>query len=363
VRLVHLADLHLGHRSFQGGRTGKNPREADVAAAFQSALEEVIRLEPEAILIAGDVFDRPEPPHSAVVTLAQGLESIRGALPRARVCMLAGSRDTPADPQDPGVLTTLDTLPGVEAVTSEVRSVIVPESDLHVLMVPHRAAVAGSTPELRPIAELRWNVLLGYGRVVGREEGALPIREDDWDYIALGHEHVRRQVRPRAFYAGSLERVGPAPWTEAGVEKGFLCYDLEERRASFRAVVGRPVVSLAPIRYERDRPARLSERVGEVLQEVPGGIDGKIVRLRLQGVPVEEIERIRQILREYRRRALHLEVQLEEVGPDRESDGRRQELAGRVARRLETDSEDLADLTRLVEDYLQDPHFVSGGMT
>ncbi len=360
---MHLADLHLGHRSFQPTAEGPNAREQDVAAAFKAALSEVVRLEPEVVLVAGDVFDRPEPPHSAMVTLAQGLESIREALPRTRVCIVAGSRDTPADPNVPGALAAFDTLPDVEAVTSEIRSIVIPEAEMHVLMVPHRAAVSGETPELRPVGDVRWNVLLGYGRVVGQQEEALPVREEDWDYIALGHEHVRRQVRPRAFYAGSLERVGPAPWTEAGIEKGFLCYDLEERRASFRAVPGRPVVSLAPIRFEVDRPGRLLERMVETLKELPGGVAGKIVRVRLQGVPGEEIERIRDVVSEYRRKALHLEVQLEEVGPDRKPDGRRHELADRVARRLEKNSEDVADLTRLVEDYLQDPHFVSGRTT
>ena len=86
---------------------------------------------PAAVLVAGDVFDRPEPPHSALVALAQGLQSLRETLPDTPVLMAAGARDTPPGPADPGPLGAFDTLAGVEAVTTttRVRALLTVESE------------------------------------------------------------------------------------------------------------------------------------------------------------------------------------------------------------------------------------------
>lgn len=356
MKLVHFADLHLGHRAFQGGRTGKNAREEDVARAFERAVGESVALAPDLVLIAGDVFDRSDPSHSAMVTLARGLEQFRTALPGLHVCLVAGTRDTPLEHDDPGALAAVDTLPAVDAVTHEVRAVHV--GDAHILLVPHEVARSDPELELLPDPDARWNVLLVFGCVSASGGHGIPVREEHWDYIALGYEHTRRQVRPRAFYAGSLEKIGQAPWAEVGVDKGFLHYDLTKRISAFHPIPGRPVVSLAPIRFERQRPARLQQRIKEVLEEVPDGIDGKIVRLRIQGVPPDEIHRVQDVVPDYRARALHLEVQLEggsEVELGRSS------LAGRVARRLDGGDADLGDLTKVVEETLGDSQVVAGG--
>ena len=98
--VAHLSDLHLGYRAFGHIEQGRNVREADVARAFHQAIQRVLEIAPAALLIAGDVFDRPEPPHSALVALAQGLQSLREALPDTPVLMAAGARDTPTGPAD-----------------------------------------------------------------------------------------------------------------------------------------------------------------------------------------------------------------------------------------------------------------------
>ncbi len=320
--IAHLSDLHLGYRAFGHIEQGRNVREADVARAFHQAIRRVVEIAPGAVLIAGDVFDRPEPPHSALVALAQGLQSLRRALPETPVLVAAGARDTPAGPADPGPLGTFDTLDGVEAVTATTRSVHYSRLDLNVVLVPHRSTSQGPRPLVEPNPDVRWNVLVGYGSVDPEEKGplssalllsALPsLDSSDWDYVALGHEHLRREVAPGVHYAGAIERVGATPWEEAAEEKGFLTCDLESGQAHFHPIHGRPVVSLEPIPFEPERPERLRERVREVLVEVAGGIEEKIVRIRIQGLPPERLDLLDGVLPEYRRRALHLEVQLDD---------------------------------------------------
>ena len=317
--IAHLSDLHLGHRAFGHLEQGRNVREVDVARAFHQAIQKVVAIAPAAVLVSGDVFDRPEPPHSALVALAQGLRSLREALPTTPVLMVAGARDTPPGPADPGPLGTFDTFAGVEAVTATTRSVHYSRLNLNVVLVPHRSTIQEPGPLVVPNSDARWNVLVGYGSVGDGGGALLSLDSRDWDYMALGHEHLHREVLPRVHYAGALERVGATPWEEAAEEKGFLTWDLESAEVDFHAIHGRPVVSLEPIPFEPNRPERLRERVREVLLEVPGGIEEKIVRIRVQGLPPDRLDLLDGVLPEYRRRALHLEVQLDDVPPEHPS--------------------------------------------
>ena len=60
--VVHLSDLHLGHRAFSRSERGQNVREQDLAVAFQRAVEATVAEAPDLVLVSGDVFDRPDPP-------------------------------------------------------------------------------------------------------------------------------------------------------------------------------------------------------------------------------------------------------------------------------------------------------------
>ena len=332
--LAHLADLHLGFRAYERTDRGRNVREADVAGAFMRAVGELVKIRPDVVLVAGDVFDRPDPPASALVTCARGLEVLRSALPETRVLVAGGVRDTPRHPRDPGVLAALDTLPGVEAAAGPPRSVRVGESTLHVQLLPHRAALGESAmPEPDPHA--RWNVLVTHARAPGGGTGrGLRIDLRAWDYVALGGEHVHRLLLPHVGWAGSLERVTWSPWNEALEDKGFVTYDLEARRASFHALPVRAVVSLAPVRVPAGDPDQLRRRLREVIDEVPGGIEGKIVLVRVQGAAPADLSGLADaLLPVLRERALHLSVSLDDSprarvvpGPDMELHPRLVEL-------------------------------------
>ncbi len=353
--IAHLSDLHLGYRAFGLVEQGRNAREADVARAFHQAIQRILEIAPAAVLVAGDVFERPEPPHSALVALAQGLQSLREALPDMPVLMAAGARDTPAGPADPGPLGAFDTLAGVEAVTATTRSVHYSQLNLNVVLVPHRSTIQEPGPVVVPNPYARWNVLVGYGSVDCEEGALLSLDSKDWDYVGLGHEHLRREVVSGVHYAGALERVGATPWEEAAEEKGFLTCDLESGQVDFHAIHGRPVVSLEPIPFEPDRPERLSERVREVLVEVPGGIEEKIVRIRIQGLPPERLDLLDGVLPEYRLRALHLEVQLDDEpsGPLSPEIGPSRRLASRLAERL-AEGDSFEALVELVQSCLSE---------
>jgi hypothetical protein len=251
-------------------------------------------------------------------------------------------------------LAVLDTFPNVEAATGLPRSLLVEELDLQATLVPYRAVVRDPAPLPEPDPRVRWNVVVLHGRVDGRGEGGVFVDPDDWAYVALGGEHRHRRLAPRMQYAGSLERVALDPWEEAADEKGFLVVDLERGESRFHAVPGRPVAALAPIRLAPGDPDRLRRRVEEVTREVPGGIEGKIVRLRLEGVePAELLALQGDLLVGLRRRALHLAVEAghdlrvptEGWIPGDPSAGLREALAAEVIRDGAR-SDELRDLVR-----------------
>ncbi len=310
--IAHLSDLHLGFRAYGRLKGGMDVRERDVVAAFERAVEEIIRIAPDLIVVAGDVFDRPEPPAGALVALARGLEGLRAALPETTVLMVAGPRDTPRVDEDPGAMAVLEAFPNVEAATGSVRSVFLEEIGVHACLVPHRAAVGRRRTMVEPDPRARFNVLVLHATVSGSRGRPFPVDLDEWDYVALGGEHRRRSLGARAHYAGSLERVSLDPWDEAAEEKGFVVADLESGDVGFRMIPGRAVAALEPIRVRPGEPERLRAKVLEVIGEVPGGIDGKIVRLRLDGVGPRELLALQgRDLHELRQRALHLAVEAE----------------------------------------------------
>ena len=68
MRLVHLSDLHLGYRQFQRQTAaGINQREADVASVFRAAIDKIIDVKPDLVLMAGDVFHNVRPSNPAIL--------------------------------------------------------------------------------------------------------------------------------------------------------------------------------------------------------------------------------------------------------------------------------------------------------
>jgi len=310
VIIAHLSDLHLGFRAYGRVERGADVRERDVAAAFERAIHEIVKVGPAVVVIAGDVFDRPDPPAGAVVALARGLEVLRAAVPETPVLMVAGPRDTPRREGDPGALAVFDTFPNVEAATGLVRSILFERLGLHACLVPHRAITRHPPVPPEPDPRMRWNLLVLHAQRASRSNEGPHVDPGEWSYVALGGEHRRRKVAGRVRYPGSLERVALDPWDEAADEKGFLTIDLESGRTAFHTIPGRPVVALASVRVGRGDAARLRRRVREVTGEVPGGIAGKIVRLRLDGVePADLLALQGEPLRELRAEALHLAVE------------------------------------------------------
>ncbi len=105
MKLAHLADLHLGFRQYHRQTpTGLNQREADVAGAFERAVDTVLAERPAVVVIAGDAFHSVRPTNTAILVAYQQLRRIREALPEAPIILISGNHDSPRSVETGSIL-------------------------------------------------------------------------------------------------------------------------------------------------------------------------------------------------------------------------------------------------------------------
>ena len=297
-----------------------------MAQSFTRALDKVIELAPDVVLIGGDVFHQVRPTNTAILHAYLQFARLRAALPNTEVVMVAGNHDTPRAVETGCILRLFAPL-GVHVVDAEPRALEFPALDLSVLAVAdnqHRR------PKLVPAGTHRWNVLLLHGEVEGmlgpfaatNELASQEIPQEElnpsrWDYIGLGHYHVYRRLAPNQFYSGSLDYTSTNTWGEkieeglAGVPgKGIIEHDLATGRHVFhpiapsREFVDLPIVSARGLTTEE-----VNERILSTVEDCAGGIDDKIVRLVVRDLPRHITRQLdHKQLREFRRRALHFHL-------------------------------------------------------
>jgi exonuclease SbcD len=306
VKLAHVADPHLGIRQYHRQTpAGINQREADIAHAFRLAIDGVVEARPDAVVVAGDLFHSVRPTNAAIVFAFRQFQRLKEALPDAPVVLIAGNHDTPRSSETGSILRLFEEL-GVDVAVDEARRFVYPALDLSILAVPHQALVSGTRPSLRPEGAERHRVMVLHGEVEGvfpfdrsaaEYGGALlgleEMAPDEWSYVALGHYHVRHQVAPRVWYAGSLEYVSPNLWGELRDEvehgspgKGWLLADLERGTAERRSVpLARAILDLEPIEADGLAAPAINALIAERVAAVAGGVADKVVRLLVRDIP------------------------------------------------------------------------------
>lgn len=371
MRLVHAADLHLGYRAYHRANThGVNVREADVARAFRELLDRTADIGPELLLIAGDVFHTVRPSNSAIADAFRQLSRFRARSEQTRVVIIAGNHDSPKAAETGSILRLFGEIEGVHVAHGQARRLTFPEIDISVLCLPHSELVAGPDVAIEPDLECGHNILLAHAAVDDQrlkllmDFGAARLAREavdtsQWNYVGLGHYHLRSRLAPNMFYAGAIERTSLNIWAEAdnareiGGErledlwpeaewgKGFIEYDLEKSRPLFHRLESpRVVLDLEPIFADDLAPSELDSMIEAAVSTVPGGIEGKVVRLRIFNIPREVYRELNhKRVREFKTLALHFHLVA------RPPLVVRRQASGSPGRRL-TLQEELADFIR-----------------
>lgn len=330
MRLVHLSDLHLGYRQYQRLTPGGiNQREADVAATFRTAIDRIIALRPDVIVVAGDVFHSVRPTNQAILHAFMQFGRLTQALPGAIVVLVAGNHDTPRSTETGGILQLFAQL-GLTVVDREARRLVFPERELSILAVPDVPNMV--RPSLTPDPDARINLLVLHGEVQGMlpanimatDRAPVEISHEElgasrWDYVALGHYHVYREIAPNAFYSGSIDYTSANTWGELYEEriaaiggKGFIERNLITGAHHFHVLPpARQLIDLPPVSARGLSPAEVDERIRAALDRCEGGIDEKIVRLTVRDAPRHVTRELdHRAIREYKRRALSFQLDL-----------------------------------------------------
>jgi exonuclease SbcD len=366
MRLVHLSDLHLGFRQYQRlTPAGINQREADVATTFKNAIDKTIDLEPDLVLIAGDLFHTVRPSNPAILHAFLQFRRLKEALPRTEIILIAGNHDLPRA-SETGCILRLFAQLGVHVVDAEARRIDLP--DVSVLAVPDTPVL----PALVGNPAAKYNVLVLHGVIPGvlpewftsadraRTEVTIEdLTKADWDYVALGHYHVYQRIdRERhIYYSGAIDYTGPSAWGELYQEgktkvkgKGIIEHDLASGKHVFHTLApSRKFIDLPPIPSYNLPPADIDRAIEALLHKVP--LEGNIVRVVLQDVQRHVVRELNHAaLREYQRKALHFQLDARRPDATRTAasggTGRKMSLTDIVRDKLETRPIE-ADLDRL----------------
>jgi exonuclease SbcD len=313
MRFLHTADWHLG-KLLHGEHLTYQQR---------GLLDQLCRIvdeeSPDAVLMAGDVYDRSVPPSPAVELLDDVLSELvmQVGVP---VVAIAGNHDSPdrldfgsrilrgqglhvfSKPSaDPGVVTIEDEhgpvhitgLPYAEppqarhvfgdpeirahdevlAAQAEAARDVLPENERSVA-VAHVFAQGGELADSeRPLA-------------VGGAETVHASRFEGFDYVALGHLHRRQAVEEgRVEYAGSLMKYS---FDEASHSKSASLVEMDGE--------GDCTIERIPLEPERDL-RRVEKTISEIESGPDPGENGRDyiwVTLQNDGPVVDAMSRIRE---------------------------------------------------------------------
>jgi DNA repair protein SbcD/Mre11 len=375
MRLVHMADLHLGRRQHERlASDGVNQREADVALAFTRAIDTTIAIAPELVVIAGDIFDAPKPPVTAILHANAEFYRLRRALPDAAIVMVAGNHDTPRVHADCCLLAMFREM-DVRVADREAQRFGFPSLDLAVLAVPE---CVRDRPSFEAEARVSTNILLTHLAVtdvcpiaedaLGLSASIAEMGPERWDYIAVGHYHVYRELAPNASYAGSIEYTSSDPWGELreqqkrGVPgKGLVEFDLATGERTFHPIEApRAFVDLEPIGAHGMTAAELDAAIQAQAATVP---DGAVVRQLVQDAPRDRLHDLDyRAIRSIKRRCLHYQLdtrkqEIKRLTGVRTSTRRKtldEEIREFFAKRVVPSDVSRDDLVRLSVDYLDE---------
>lgn len=268
MRFFHLSDLHLG-KTLRGWDLLE-----DQAYILDLVVAAAREAKPDALVVAGDVYDRPVPPVEAIRLFDGFLRALRGAAPGVRVVVVPGNHDSAGRLSFGASLLADSGL--IIATRAEARPVLSLDEGggrVDVWALPFltqasadwaalgaanpKSAPAGgaaapspAAPSCRSQQELMAlatgairaamdpaaaNLLVAHcfalGAMAGDSETAFVGAAEQvdaglfsgFDYVALGHLHRAQSPAPRLWYSGAPLAYSTG---EAGAEKEFLSVEL-----------------------------------------------------------------------------------------------------------------------------------------
>jgi exonuclease SbcD len=258
MKIIHLSDTHLGFSEYGkiDPTTGINQREADFYSAWNQAIEAILRLQPDVVIHAGDLFHTPRPSNRAIHTALVGIQRVAdSAIPWV---IISGNHETPRIRVTGSIFESIALFENVyTAHSSSYQRFRIQEVDFH--CVPHCSLteeMESAFNSVRFNSGSAANIFITHGAWTGGNyygmgefnEQRLPdiegILHKEFNYIALGHYHRQVDVKANASYSGSTERTS---LNEHANPCGFLLLDLQTGEKQYHPIQIRPMKRLPAI--------------------------------------------------------------------------------------------------------------------
>ena len=253
MRIVHIADTHLGKRQY-----GILEREQDLYNAFDEAVEKIVEVKPDIVVHSGDIFDSYRPAPWTLLRAVNGIMRIVES--GANFIAVQGNHDLGPSPEGgkDSPFPLLERIFGEKFVYLGRKRPFIRFDDVIICGLPyHPASMRKQLISL--IEDIAKSVKDENGfKIAVLHQGISPFLSEykteihkadierlPFDYFALGHYHNRREHsdgRKIYAYPGSTENIEEREVEESRVlGKGFFLIDTEKEERNF-------------IRLERVRP-------------------------------------------------------------------------------------------------------------
>lgn len=287
MKIIHLADSHLGFSSYSRlDEHGQNRIEEMVYSGFDKAIDQIIKVHPDAVVHAGDVFHHVRPKIKPLFIFQRGLHRLMDeGIP---VIIISGNHDAPKSFNQTSPFRLFEGLKDVHiAQRYEYELFEVGDHSFH--CIPFCLEPQDYQTEFKRIRRSDRDVLVMHGLVeslknqkmksVGEHELKDSLLKSDFDYIALGHFHGQAQLAANAYYSGSVEYFN---FGEAQDIKGMLLVDLETGKASNVPIKPKYMIDHPPIDCSGMRSDEIAECIMNLCHE--DDIIDQMVRINLRNV-------------------------------------------------------------------------------
>ena len=270
MKLIHLSDLHLGKRVNEFSML------EDQAFILQEILRIIDEEQPQAVLLAGDIYDKSVPSGEAVQLFDGFLWELSSR--KLQVFVISGNHDSPERLSFGGRLMEGSGIHLSPVYSGKVEPVVLEDAygPVNVYLLPFLkpahvrryfpeeesgtyTEALGKAVEALEIHKEQRNVLVTHQFVTGAsrsdsEEISVGGSDnvdasvfDDFDYVALGHIHGPQNIgSPRIRYCGTPLKYS---FSEAGQQKSVTVAELKEKGTL--EVTARPLTPLRDLREIR----------------------------------------------------------------------------------------------------------------
>ena len=274
MKLLHLSDLHLGKK------LNEFSLYEDQKYILQRIVQMICAKQPDCVLLAGDIYDKPVPPAEAVVLFDDFLNQL--AELKVPVCIISGNHDSAERLAFGAQLMSGSGIHFAGSYNGEEQKLVLEDEfgKVNIFLLPflkpahvrrwfpdaqiesYTDAVAEAIAHM-DIDKSTRNVLVTHQFVTGGARSGseeLSVGGTDnvdssvfapFDYVALGHLHGAQQIgRPTIRYAGSPLKYS---FSEASQRKSVTVVTLGEKSAvDVRTVPLTPLRDLREIRGSYD---------------------------------------------------------------------------------------------------------------